>query len=156
MMMMHCYFVPFQRQKKKKNGPGWERVTGFHWWLVCFIIHLLISNCYWKASAKTGGNRPSRYRSNCGISLTSPHSRCPLAASISPRVQRMRETTQAERRILGSSTEQMRFDPNRRRSTVSRRRARWFARPLGFYSASASVASRRQIVTLTTCDYPQD
>lgn len=69
----------------------------------------------------------------------------------------MRETTQAGRRILGSSTEQKGFDPIRTGDgqTVSRRRARWFARPLGFYSASASVASRRQIVPLTTCDYPQ-
>lgn len=91
-------------------------------------------------------------------SLTSPHCRCPLAASISPRVQRMREqlaTTQAGRRILGSSTELNGFGVNRRRSIVPRRRACSFARPLRFYSASASVASSRQIVTLATCDYPR-
>lgn len=160
-MMMHGHFVPFHRHTHtQKNGPGWECVTSFHEWFVC-LLNSFVSDCL--LLGRICRRRRKRAESLSielwHLFLTSPHCRCPLAASISPRVQRMREqlaTTQAERRILGPSTRQRGFDPNRRRSSVWRRRARWFARrPLRFYSACASVASRRQIVTLTTCDYPQ-
>lgn len=69
-MMMHCYFVVFQRQRI------WacECVTSFNWgfiYLSMLYIHLSISNCHSqgrKISANTGGNGPSPYRSNSGIS----------------------------------------------------------------------------------------
>lgn len=125
------------------------------------IIHLRLSSPRRGSVCKSKEETDRVLIERTVASLTSPHCRCPLAASISRRAHRMREqlaATQAERRILGSSTvaNGPRCDPATVHClTASSPLVRSFARPLGFDSASAAVASRRQIVALTTCDYPR-
>lgn len=67
-----------------------------------YYYHLFIYFYRWKAPEINEETRPSPYWSPVA-SLTSPHCRCPLAASINRSVQRMREqlaTNQAEERIV--------------------------------------------------------
>lgn len=79
------------------------------------IFYLFIYLYRWKAPEINEETKPSPYWSPVA-SLTSPHCRCPLAASINRSVQRMREqlaTNQAEERIVNHRWSN-RLDPRMR------------------------------------------